>query len=114
MALLRALAVLAPRRNWRLNLGVAHVQHHLRPATQAEGDARFVAELAGRLELPFLRVDLVPPSAPGRAGNREGWARRERYVALGEMERWVPAAAACSSSFWWKDCCCRSPEDWVD
>ena len=82
VALLRALAILAPRRNWNLNLAVGHVQHHLRKRG-AEADARFVAALAKKLELPFLRADLEPPR-PAK-GNREDWARKERYGALAEM-----------------------------
>lgn len=79
VALLRALAAIAPRRTWGLKLAVGHVQHHLRGDREAEGDAKFVAELAARLDLPFLRADLRPSDA---TGNTEAWARRERYAAL--------------------------------
>ena len=84
VALLRVLAILAPRRTWRLTLAVAHVQHHLRQRG-AEADARLAAALAEQLELPFLRADLRP--SRDATGNREAWARRERYRALVEMAR---------------------------
>jgi tRNA(Ile)-lysidine synthase len=79
VALLRALAALAPRRGWGLKLAVGHVQHHLRE--EAETDAAFVEALAGRLRLPFQRADLGPP----KSGNVEAWARTARYAALGKM-----------------------------
>ncbi len=114
VALLRGLAMLAPRRRWRLELAVGHVQHHLRPPDEAEKDAQFVARLAKELDLPHLRADLDLPPSPlqgeGRGGggafenqvasdphpnplpkrergpgNIESWARRERYRALEEM-----------------------------
>jgi tRNA(Ile)-lysidine synthase len=91
VALLRGLAALAPRRGWRLQLAVGHVQHHLRAARHAEGDARFVARLAEKLDLPFFRADLRPPrrasggGGGGGGGNREAWARQARYQALSTM-----------------------------
>lgn len=89
VALLRALAMLADRRTWKLELAVGHVQHHLRPAEEAEGDAAFVAALARKLDLPFVRADL---SQPAGAGNMEAWARAARYEALVEMARAFDAA----------------------
>lgn len=80
VALLRALAILAPRRTWRLSLVVGHVQHHLRP--DAEDDARLVAGLAERLNLPFVRADLDLSQPPG---NLEAHARRQRHAALRTM-----------------------------
>lgn len=77
VALLRALARLASRRTWRLHLSVAHIQHHLRQ--DAEGDARFVADLAESLGLAFYRGDLQLHDEPG---NVEANARRQRYAAL--------------------------------
>lgn len=79
VALLRALHILAPTRPWRLNLTVAHIQHHLRPAPQAQGDARFVARLAEKLLLPYVRADLNPALWNG---NIEACARNARYHAL--------------------------------
>ena len=81
VALLRALHTLKDRRRWRLKLAVGHVQHHLR-GEAAEGDARFVAELARQLKLPGLRRDL---DLTGAQGNVEAAARRERYRALTRM-----------------------------
>lgn len=82
VALLRALAAIAPRRRWHLKLIVAHVQHHLRQ--QAEEDASFTRSLATELKLPFVRADL-----DGRAlqagGNLEAAARIGRYRALAEL-----------------------------
>ncbi len=80
VALLRALAGLAKRRTWHLRLAVGHVNHHLRD--DAEEDARFVATLARRLELPLLRADL-DLSRP--KGNLEAHARKERYRSLAMM-----------------------------
>lgn len=91
VALLRALAGIAPRRGWNLTLAVGHVQHHLRPEEQAEGDAAFVADLAKQLGLPYLRADLDLSSE--REGNVEARARRERYRALAEM------AVACDADY---------------
>lgn len=82
VALLRALAALAPRRRWQLTLTVAHVQHHLR--AQAESDAQFVARLAQSLSLPFLRADLSLAASPG---NLEARARHARYAALDDLAR---------------------------
>lgn len=80
VALLRALNLLAARRDWRLQLAVGHVQHHLRES--AEADAEFVAELAKRLDLPYLRADVHPAK---KHGNVEENARVMRYAALAEM-----------------------------
>ncbi len=79
VALLRALHLLAPARPWHLQLTVAHIQHHLRPAKQAQGDARFVQRLAEKLALPFVRADLNPATWQG---NVEAAARKARYHAL--------------------------------
>lgn len=85
VALLRALAAIAPRRGRHLTLAVAHVQHHLRQP-QGEEDAAFVAELAQSLDLPFLRADL-DAAALRQQGNIEAAARHARYAALAEMAR---------------------------
>jgi len=86
VALLRALALLASLKPWRLELSVVHVQHHLRG--DAERDAALAAELAKSLNLPFLRADLSPED---RQGNLENWARRERYAALATMAHAIDA-----------------------
>lgn len=80
VALLRACALLASRRKWRLKLIVGHIQHHLRE--EAEGDAAFVQHLAGHLGLPFARRDIHPVDAPG---NLEANARDQRYEALADI-----------------------------
>ena len=80
VALLRALTALTQRRTWQLRLVVGHVQHHLRD--QAEDDARFVADLAGQLDLPMQRIDL---DLTHTTGNLEANARRARYQALANM-----------------------------
>jgi tRNA(Ile)-lysidine synthase len=80
VALLRAMVLLAGRRDWKLQLAVGHVQHHLRE--DAEVDAEFVGELAKRWDLPSLRADIYPGK---KSGNVEGNARRMRYAALAEM-----------------------------
>jgi tRNA(Ile)-lysidine synthase len=90
VALLRAIALLADRRAWALTLAVGHVQHHLRDE-DGEQDARFVEQLAGSLDLPFMRADLDLRS-DSRQGNLESAARRERYRALGEMARTFDAS----------------------
>ena len=89
VALLRALDLLRGRRTWRLRLTVAHVQHHLRPAEEAEGDAAFVEALAGQLGLAFVRRDIAPAE---EAGNVEASARRQRYAVLAEMAEQVGAS----------------------
>lgn len=88
VALLRACAALAPRRQWNLDLHIAHVQHHLRDS--AEADAAFVTDLAKTLNLPHLRTDL---DLSNHAGNVEATARRERYAALQTMAQTAAAAA---------------------
>ncbi len=84
IALLRAIAVIAPRRPWRLKPAVAHIQHHLR--SDAEQDAELVAELAGSLGLPFYREDIYPDEAADEnAVNVEAHARTLRYEALARI-----------------------------
>lgn len=80
VALLRALAMLAPRRRWQLKLVVGHIQHHLRD--QAEADAAFVKELAQELGLLYERRDIEPGQTPG---NTEANARLLRYDALSQI-----------------------------
>ena len=106
VALLRALAAIAPRRRWKLLLAVGHVQHHLRDSARdcsaaaadipageegpvsdgaAEADARFTRELAEKLEIPFLRRDLDLSMSDRKPRNLEAEARRHRYGALEVM-----------------------------
>ena len=88
VALLRALHLLHDRRKWNLSLTVAHIQHHLRPPEDAEGDAAFVEALAERMGLKYARRDITPGEA---AGNVEANAREQRYAALAEVARQVGA-----------------------
>ena len=85
VALLCALATLAPRRKWGYDLHVAHVQHHLRDP-ESEDDAKFTEHLASRLGLAFHRRD-VDLSAANTAGNLEAAARKARYDALLDIAR---------------------------
>jgi tRNA(Ile)-lysidine synthase len=80
VGLLRVLHALAPELG--LVLSVAHLDHGARGAA-ARDDARFVAELAGRLGLPF---DLGHWE-PTRVAHFESDARRARYAWLGEIAR---------------------------
>lgn len=75
-ALLLALAAASP------HLVVGHVVHDLRPREQAEGDARAVEALAGRLGLRIVRAEVRVRA--GR-GNAEARARTARYAALDRM-----------------------------
>ncbi|MEX0886796.1 MAG: tRNA lysidine(34) synthetase TilS [Phycisphaeraceae bacterium] len=80
LALLHALAMLAPRRRWGLTLAAGHVQHHQR--AEAEDDARFVEGVADASGLIYLRADLDDQPA---TGNIEAALRRARYAALAMM-----------------------------
>ncbi len=80
-ALLLVLDELAKQRGWRLQLTIAHVQHHLRP--EAEADAAFVTALAQRLGRPCLRADIAPGAS--NQGNLEARARQQRYAALAQL-----------------------------
>jgi len=77
VALLRALAGLAPRRKWRLRLTVAHIDHALRHTSSDDSD--FVEQLAGSLGLPFVLRHLDLSEAHE---NLEAAARIARYAAL--------------------------------
>ena len=79
VALAHAVAAVRSQSRWRLDVGIAHVHHGLRD--QADADARFVADLAGRLDLPLEREDVTVD----REGNVEAAARRARLEALGRM-----------------------------
>ena len=83
VALLRALAEAGAPRG--LVLSVAHVHHGIRGA-DADGDLRFVAELASRLGLRFLehRVDTPAVARQQKAGIEET-ARELRYGWFAEL-----------------------------
>src|SRR5262245_7897354 len=71
-----------------LHLEVAHLQHGIR-GVEAQEDARFVAELAAKLGLPFHLKEIDLPrirSAAGK-GNLEALARAERYRFFAAVAR---------------------------
>jgi len=92
VALLVALKAVARQSHYRLDLHVGHVHHHLRAG--ADADAEAVADLAGRLDLPFHRRDVTIASA---AGNLEAAARRERYAALAGLADELAAEAVATA-----------------
>ncbi len=63
-----------------LELAVAHLNHQLR-GEESETDALFVQSLASRYHLPCVVENLAPPDGSKR-GNREAWAREQRYRFL--------------------------------
>lgn len=84
VALLHLLVEL--REELQLHLEVAHLQHGIR-GEEARQDARFVAELAEQLKVPFHLRDVSLPairSAAGK-GNLEALARAERYRFFAEV-----------------------------
>jgi tRNA(Ile)-lysidine synthase len=88
VALLRAMAMLAGRRRWRLRLIVGHVNHGLRP--EADEEERFVKQFAKKLGLNFAATTITLD--PDAAGNLEDQARQSRYAALIEMAKQHQAA----------------------
>jgi tRNA(Ile)-lysidine synthase len=68
------------RHELRLELEVAHLQHGIRGQDATE-DARFVAELAEKLELPvhLKEINLPKMKLDAGKGNLEALARAERY-----------------------------------
>lgn len=74
------------REEFSLNLEVAHLQHGIRGG-EAREDARFVARLAAKLQLPFhLReIDLPNIKSAAGKGNLEALARAHRYRFFGEV-----------------------------
>jgi tRNA(Ile)-lysidine synthase len=84
VALLRVLWML--RNDFDLRLEVAHLEHGIR-GEEAKEDARFVAEMADRLALPFhLREVEIPRLKAERGkGNLEAIGREERYRFFAEV-----------------------------
>ena len=74
------------REEFGLHLEVAHLQHGIR-GEEAEGDARFVRELAERLTLPVhIRGVSIPGLRAGVGkGNLEELARQERHRFFAEI-----------------------------
>jgi tRNA(Ile)-lysidine synthase len=71
-----------------LHLEVAHLQHGIR-GVEAQEDARFVAELAAKLGLPFhlKEIDLPRMRSAAGKGNLEALARVERYRFFADVAR---------------------------
>lgn len=95
VALLRLASTWAGRLD--LQLVVAHMHHGVRP--EADADAAFVAELAGRHGVPYEQEMW----SPVRTGHFEADARRARYAWLAEIgaSRGTPAAVAVAHT--WDD-----------
>ena len=76
------------REEFQLHLEVAHLQHGIR-GEEAKEDARFVAELAEDLKLPFHLREMNLPQMKWEAGkgNLEALAREERYRFFAEVVR---------------------------
>jgi tRNA(Ile)-lysidine synthase len=76
------------REELELRLEVAHLQHGIRGA-EAQEDARFVAELAEKLRLPFhlKEVNLYQIKSAAGKGNLEALARAERYRFFAAVAR---------------------------
>ena len=76
------------REELELHLEVAHLEHGIR-GEEAREDARFVAELAEKLGLPFhlKEVDLHQIKSAAGKGNLEALARAERYRFFGAVAR---------------------------
>ncbi|HEY7220945.1 MAG TPA: tRNA lysidine(34) synthetase TilS [Candidatus Binatia bacterium] len=74
------------RDEFQLHLEVAHLQHGIR-GEEAKEDARFVAELAENLNLPFhlKEIDLPHMKSQAGKGNLEALARAERYRFFAEV-----------------------------
>lgn len=85
VALLHLLLLLAP--GFSLRIGIAHVNHCLRPA-ESDRDAAFVADLATRLNLPChkCRIDVHQYRDQNRLSTEEA-ARRVRYAFFNQMAR---------------------------
>ncbi len=84
VALLRLLAEVAP--SCSLRIEVVHVNHGLRGA-ESDEDARFVARLCERLEIPCHqeRLDPMEGSLGRRGRSLQEWAREARYAVFERM-----------------------------
>lgn len=72
----------------RSRLVIAHITHDLRPARQANADARRVRELAERLSVAWAHSRVRAAAHVAAAGgNAEAVARRLRYAALARLAR---------------------------
>jgi len=78
----------ALRDEFSLHVEVAHLQHGIR-GDEAKEDAKFVAELAEQMKLPFHLKEVDVPRIRNDAGkgNLEAMARDERYRFFAEVMR---------------------------
>ena len=91
MAMLIALNETAPL--LKIRLTVAHFNHHIR-GKAAAADARFVKQIANKLELPFVIGELDVPKLARRDGiSIEMAARKARYDFLARTVRKLKADA---------------------
>ncbi|HTN73322.1 MAG TPA: tRNA lysidine(34) synthetase TilS [Methylomirabilota bacterium] len=76
------------REELELHLEVAHLQHGIR-GEEAREDARFVAAMANKLELPFHleEIDLPQMKLNAGKGNLEALARERRYRFFSAVAR---------------------------
>ena len=76
------------RDEFRLQLEIAHLQHGMR-GDEAKEDARFVAELAAKLQLQFhlKEINLPQMKLDAGKGNLEALARAERYRFFADVAR---------------------------
>jgi tRNA(Ile)-lysidine synthase len=76
------------RQELGLHLEVAHLQHGIR-GEEAQADARFVAEVAAKMELPlhFKEVNLPQIKSAAGKGNLEALARDARYLFFATVAR---------------------------
>jgi tRNA(Ile)-lysidine synthase len=76
------------RKELELHMEVAHLQHGMRGA-EAQEDARFVADLAAKMKLPFhlKEVNLLHIKSAAGKGNLEALARAERYRFFAAVAR---------------------------
>jgi len=81
VALLHLLSTFRKRLSIK-NLGIAHVNHRLR-GVESDGDARFVASLAKRIDAPFHCIRLLKREVP--ASGIEEWARNNRYAFFAKV-----------------------------
>jgi tRNA(Ile)-lysidine synthase len=76
------------RDDLQLHVEVGHLQHGIRGA-EAREDARLVAELAAKMELPFhlKEINLLQIKSAAGKGNLEALARDERYRFFAAVAR---------------------------
>lgn len=98
MAMLTALAAPGNSPGPAFVLRCLHVEHGIRPAEESRGDAAFVRELCGKLEIPCKIVSIAPGKIAAAAKRRgigiEAAARLYRHRALLGEARAIEAESA--------------------